>query len=68
MSKIWEWLKGKKTYMLCFGLIAVAVARFLGDQDLNALIRGIVEAFAGMSIRHGISTAGNGTDGESNGP
>ncbi len=54
MNKIREFLSGKKTYLVCIGLIIEAVIEYIADGDLGQLINKIIIAIGGMSMRAGI--------------
>lgn len=56
MSKIKDWLKGKKTYIICaIAILGVAVAWSEGSLADGDAIKAIFEAVVGMTIRAGIS-------------
>lgn len=56
MSKIKDWLKGKKTYIICaIAILGVAVAWSEGNLADGDAIKAIFEAVVGMTIRAGIS-------------
>lgn len=48
-------LSGKKTYIVCLGLIVQAVIEFIADENAGKLINKILLALGGMSLRAGIS-------------
>lgn len=51
-----NWLKGKKTYLICGGvIIGVALAWSEGDVSNVEALQAIFEAVVGMTIRAGIS-------------
>lgn len=56
ISDFRQWLKGKKTYLICAGAI-IAVVIVWGDGDMThyEAIKAIFEAVVGMTIRAGIS-------------
>lgn len=56
LSAAREWLKGKKTYLICIGaIIAVAVAWGDGDVTHFQAVDGLVKAIFGMTIRAAIA-------------
>lgn len=56
MTKIREWLKGKKTYFVCIAaIIGVTVLWSEGDMTHLEAVEGIVKAIFGISIRAAIS-------------
>lgn len=55
MTKIRDWLKGKKTYLVCIGaIIAVVLAWSDGDVTDFQAADGLVKAIFGMTIRAAI--------------
>lgn len=51
-----EWLKGKKTYLICASAILTAVIAYLSDSiTIGELVTAIYAAITGMSLRGGIS-------------
>lgn len=56
---MWEFLKGKKTYIAAFVAIVWSglYAQSYIDQHLYEVGMGILVAVGGAGIRHGISTA-----------
>lgn len=55
MKTIREWLKGKKTYIVCAGaILATVLAWSVGDVELADAVKNIVEALAGITIRAAI--------------
>lgn len=57
-NKLREFLSGKKTYLVCIGLIIEAVVEYSSDGDIGKLINKILVALGGISIRAGISKNG----------
>ena len=59
MKAIQEWLKGKKTYLVCIGAIIAVVAVWSGGEiDLIHMIEAVVAAVGGMTIRAGVEKSG----------
>ena len=51
-----EWLKGKKTYIICAAGILTALGAYLsGSISLTELISAIYAAFTGMSLRAAVT-------------
>ena len=56
MSKIREWLKGKKTYLVCAAaIIGVVVVWADGDMTNLDAIEAIVKAVFGITLRAGVA-------------
>lgn len=56
MSKILEFLKGKKTYCVAIAAIAAAVAAYSSDaMTAKELVEAIVGAVLAMTIRAGVA-------------
>lgn len=54
---MWNWLKGKKTYILAGAGVAYAAGGyFTGHMDANIAIQTAGMALGGASLRHGLST------------
>lgn len=56
------WLKGKKSYLIGFAMVIVAGLRHLGyiDESTFKIVEGLLLGGGIMSLRAGISKAGNG--------
>lgn len=55
ISKIRDFLSGKKTYLVMVGLIIEAVVEYTNDGDLGKFINKILIAIGGITLRAGIS-------------
>lgn len=55
MDKIKAYLSGKKTYIVSVGMVITALVKYLGDNDLGALVNSIAEAFAFSTVRAAIA-------------
>lgn len=54
---MWEFLKGKKTYLVAFAGVIVAGLHGMGYIDTNVfeLLMGILGSFGLASVRHGMN-------------
>lgn len=56
MSKIRDWLKGKKTYIVCaIAVLGVAIAWSEGSMADGDALKAVFEAIVGITIRAGIA-------------
>lgn len=56
MTKIKEWLKGKKTYIVCaIAIVTVAVAWAEGNITDGAALEALFEAVFGIALRAGVA-------------
>lgn len=56
MGKLREWLKGKKTYIVCIGAIcAAATAWISGEIDMIHAIEAIVAALGALTIHAAVA-------------
>ena len=61
MHSLWNWLGGKKTYLLGLIGIAVVVLKASGDAlegsavDWGSVVQQVVAALTAMALRHGIA-------------
>ena len=59
MKAIQEWLKGKKTYLICVGAVIAAVVAWSGGEiDLIHMIEALVAAIGGITLRAGVEKSG----------
>ena len=57
MNDFFQWLKGKKSYLLAAAAVAYAVAGFyLGQHDQETMITMILAALGISTVRHGVKT------------
>lgn len=57
MKNFWDFLKGKKTYIVSFASIAWLWAQvWQGSVDQNTAIEGTLAMLGLSSVRHGLST------------
>jgi hypothetical protein len=56
VTKIRDWLKGKKTYIVCaVGILTVAVAWAEGNVTDGEAVEAVFKAIFGITIRAGVS-------------
>ena len=56
MTKIREWLKGKKTYLVCaVAILGVTVAWADGNMAAGDAIKALFEAIFGITLRAGVA-------------
>jgi len=48
-------LQGKKTYLICLGLVVEALIQYSADGDLGSCITKILAAFGGITLKAGIA-------------
>ncbi len=59
MTAIIEWLKGKKSYIVCvLGILTAIVAYLNGAITMTQAIEAIWTAIAGITIRAGVTKSG----------
>ena len=51
IQKMWDFLDGKKTYLIFAGIIIQALTEYVADQDLGKLITTLVLAISGSGAR-----------------
>lgn len=57
MSSLWDFLKGKKTYIIAAASVAYAIAQYwAGNMDFDHLMTALAAAAGLSSLRHGVST------------
>ena len=64
MNSLRDWLRGKKTYLICLAAILAAVIAWAsGDAGTLDTAKMILAAFGGITLRAGISKAAAPTQG-----
>ena len=56
MTKIKDWLKGKKTYIVCaIAILGVSIAWLDGDIAGGEAVKALFEAVFGITLRAGVA-------------
>jgi hypothetical protein len=56
MTKIKDWLKGKKTYIVCaVAIVTVALAWSEGNVSDGEALKAVFEAIFGITLRAGVA-------------
>lgn len=59
MTKLWNWLSGKKTYALvAVGVVYTAIQWYYGDITRDIALEQIWQALVFGTVRHGVSVFG----------
>lgn len=58
MESLQEFLKGKKTYLICISTILGAIIAYANGADVGETVKIIVTALIGVTLRAGIAKNG----------